>query len=137
MPIISLIFSKTGMYAILVISILSLGAYITNIWNSKTELILIQKNQIDKYKTNEKSLKLAISKAKDNAKIQINTLNMYVAQVSELKEINAKLTKGIFEAEAKMQARNLEALKRSAHAELVLSIINKSSARQFKDFNTD
>jgi len=136
MPIISLIFSKTGMYSILAISLLSFGAYVTNIWNSKTELILVQKNKIDQYKVNEKELRVAISNTKDKAKFQTEVLNTYTEQVSELEQTNAKLTKGIFEAKAKIQARDMEALKRSSHAELVLSIINKSIVRQSKEFNT-
>jgi len=135
MQIISFIFSKAGMYSILAVLAISASAYAMNVWNAKTETILIQKNKIDRYEANEKVLKLAISSAKTEAKAQSDVMQGYSDRVSELSTINSKLTADVLNAEAKMQARDMEKLKRSSHAELVLSIINKSSRKQIMEFN--
>jgi hypothetical protein len=63
----------------------------------------------------------------------------YIVELSEKQAINLKknsavITKDLREAEKKLAGRNLSKLKNSKHRELVLKIMNKSVAKQFKVF---
>jgi len=133
---ISLIFSKFGMMAIASVIILSTGAYITNLWNNKTIKIEQQHSQIIQYKSDLNKLKKAIDDLHQVAKAQNDIFGDYLQKVSDLEISNNELSDSLSRAQSKLSARDMEKLKRSSHAELVLKIINKSITKQTSEWNS-
>jgi len=133
---ISLIFSKSGIMVIASVIILSIGAYIMNIWNEKTITIEQQKTQIVQYKADLGKLKKVVNSLKQTAKAQSDISRDYNGRVSALQQANGEMSDELLKIQAKLEVRNMEKLKRSAHAELVLRIINKSIIKQTMEWNS-